>query len=446
MNELADLEANSKSQRAMIAVQAAQGTGHTVRSLAAMAGMGKTLIGNAWFVFAHAPDLVAGVLAGDPLDQAVRTARDRQAAATALDAAQRTIPSCPATLDAARRTVVSCPAEQRLDYADYLASGTLFPRFRCGDALAELPAIPPASVGLFLGSPPYYGLKRYPAGGIGEEEDWRVYIATVCATAKQMWPALVPMGILALVIDDVRGPNGGLRNLPGRIATQLTDEQGWVHIETPAWDKGTQGLGTSPFRLRHAYEQVLIFAKGPAYFHGIDAVRLPPRPVSPASGIEMMARIACCPLLSAREKANAQASLARALSLGLDVRLRLRGDRIAHAGTARTVERQGFAVITGHPKGARPTDVLSFPPDRRPGRGGHPAPYPEALVRFLIRYLCPPGAPVVDPWCGSGTTNLVAWQEGHPSVGIDIDAGYIEEAEARCRAAAAACYDLARRP
>jgi site-specific DNA-methyltransferase (adenine-specific) len=39
---------------------------------------------------------------------------------------------------------------------------------------------------------------------------------------------------------------------------------------------------------------------------------------------------------------------------------------------------------------------------------------------------------VLDPFCGTGTTMLVAFQFGRKSIGIDLAEDYIEAARERC--------------
>lgn len=56
--------------------------------------------------------------------------------------------------------------------------------------------------------------------------------------------------------------------------------------------------------------------------------------------------------------------------------------------------------------------------------GWHPyyAGYSENFVRTSLEYLkLPKKAVVLDPWCGSGTTCLVASRMGVPSIGVDIN-------------------------
>jgi DNA modification methylase len=71
-------------------------------------------------------------------------------------------------------------------------------------------------------------------------------------------------------------------------------------------------------------------------------------------------------------------------------------------------------------------------PEDTQNRDGHYAPYPEDLCKIPILATCPPGGLVLDPFCGTGTTNLVAFRLGRKSVGIDISAEYLRTAQERC--------------
>lgn len=70
------------------------------------------------------------------------------------------------------------------------------------------------------------------------------------------------------------------------------------------------------------------------------------------------------------------------------------------------------------------------------GRGGgarnrHPTVKPIALMRYLIRLVTPPGAIVMDPFMGSGTTGCAAVLEGVHFLGFDLDPEYVQLAEER---------------
>ena len=77
--------------------------------------------------------------------------------------------------------------------------------------------------------------------------------------------------------------------------------------------------------------------------------------------------------------------------------------------------------------------------------GRHEAEFPEELARRVVRLFSPLGGAVLDPFAGTGTTTAVAAREGRQWVGIELDRGHAEMAEARTRSAAAAAAAGGRR-
>ena len=61
----------------------------------------------------------------------------------------------------------------------------------------------------------------------------------------------------------------------------------------------------------------------------------------------------------------------------------------------------------------------------------HPGTFPLDLPRWCIRLHGKPGATVLDPFAGAGTTVLAAMTEGCTGIGIEIDPDYVETARAR---------------
>lgn len=61
----------------------------------------------------------------------------------------------------------------------------------------------------------------------------------------------------------------------------------------------------------------------------------------------------------------------------------------------------------------------------------HPTVKPNALMRWLVRLVCPQGGIVLDPFMGSGSTGVACVQEGMKFIGIDMDEHYCEIAEKR---------------
>ena len=63
----------------------------------------------------------------------------------------------------------------------------------------------------------------------------------------------------------------------------------------------------------------------------------------------------------------------------------------------------------------------------------HPTVKPNALMRWLVRLVCPQGGIVLDPFMGSGSTGVACMQEGMEFVGIDKDKHYCDVADQRMR-------------
>lgn len=83
---------------------------------------------------------------------------------------------------------------------------------------------------------------------------------------------------------------------------------------------------------------------------------------------------------------------------------------------------------TPHPLGAKPKDVIEIPTTCN-GSGEttpHPTQKPEELLRKLVLSSSSPGALVIDPFSGSGTTLVVAEQLGRTWLGCDMCAEYNE--------------------
>ena len=71
---------------------------------------------------------------------------------------------------------------------------------------------------------------------------------------------------------------------------------------------------------------------------------------------------------------------------------------------------------------AYPSNVLCFATECSNKK--HSATFPEALPDWFIKLFI--GDWVLDPFAGSGTTNVVAYRLGRNSVGIDSFAEYVE--------------------
>jgi site-specific DNA-methyltransferase (adenine-specific) len=65
------------------------------------------------------------------------------------------------------------------------------------------------------------------------------------------------------------------------------------------------------------------------------------------------------------------------------------------------------------------------------GRAEHPTQKPIGIVDPLLRYACPPGGSVLDPFSGSGTTAICAKRCGMHATLIEADPAHCELSERR---------------
>src|SRR5205807_9144941 len=123
-----------------------------------------------------------------------------------------------------------------------------------------------------------------------------------------------------------------------------------------------------------------------------------------------------------------------------DFRMIIRGQqRATHSdseqvsGRARELAERGYYFLKYDPNGAKPSDVWDILPEDTQKRKLHFAPYPEDLCRIPTLSTCPEGGIVLDPFCGTGTTNLLAFYLGLRYAGIDVSADYLRIADESCR-------------
>lgn len=337
---------------------------------------------------------------------------------------------------------------------DYIEHQSLNPLFVNGETLDVLQSLPDDCVDCAMTSPPYWSQRAYAGGGIGLEDSFETYIDNLLAICEQLQRVLKPSGSFWLNIGDAYLKKN-LLGIPWRVALRLTDEQGWLLRNSVVWHKVKGGPDNSKDKLRNVHENVFHFVKSANYFYDVDAIRSKPgqtKVVNGAivsatgvSGVRYRRQIELSTVLSDVEKKNAIAALEEILAdvqggKLSDFRMIIRGQqRTTHSdsqqvsGRARDLAEKGFYFLKYHPNGSKPSDVWEILPEDTQNREGHFAPYPEDLCKMPILATCPEGGIVLDPFCGTGTTNLVAFQFGRRSIGIDISAEYLDMARRRCR-------------
>ncbi len=341
-----------------------------------------------------------------------------------------------------------------VSFHKYVNCTTYAPIFFVGDAVKILQELPDDSIDFCMTSPPYWGKREYSNGGIGLEDDYNDFIVHLAEILAQVKRVLKSSGSFWLNIGDSYSDKQ-LLGIPWRVVLRLTDEQGWILRNSVIWNKVKGGPDTASDRLRNVHENIFHLVKSSkGYYFKADAIRSNPKKTkvvngsivsaTGVSGVRYKRQIELSTSLTEKEKNAASVALQEMLNQitqgkVADFRMIIRGQqRTTHSdsekvsGRARELQEKGFYFLKYHPNGSKPSDVWDIIPEDTQNRGNHFAPYPEDLCKIPILATCPQDGIVLDPFCGTGTTMLVAHKLGRKSIGIDISSEYLEAAEERC--------------
>jgi DNA modification methylase len=248
------------------------------------------------------------------------------------------------------------------------------------DAGEYLRALPDGCADAAITSPPYWMKRRYLPGDpreLGQEPDPADFVDRLCAVLDEVGRVLTPAGTLWL-------------NLGDTLASQPGGYRG-----DPARRRGLSARAVAANATAPAGRELDVPAKSFCLIPETVALRL-----VLDSGWRLLAKIAWT-------KPNHQPENVY--------------DRLTQAWEpVYVLTRARHAYLDRGAWDERPTDVWAIPAGRRGAAAGHPAPFPEELVRRALRHACPPGGVVLDPFAGSGTTLTVALEEGRRFLGCDL--------------------------
>lgn len=302
-------------------------------------------------------------------------------------------------------------------------------------------------------SPPYWNKREYQNGGIGLELELEDYTHNLLAIFAQLKRILKPTGSFWLNMGDTY-QDKGLMGVPWRIALALIDQQGWILRNDVIWNK-LKGPDNTKDKLRGIHEYVFHFVQqSRGFYYDVGAVRSKPGKSSVrngaivsatgVTGVRYKRQLELSTALDDEEKSCALQALDQMLQRIQrgeisDFRMVIRNQqRTTHSnaqkisGRAKELAQKGFYFLQYHPDGSKPSDVWEIMPEDTTHRGEHYAAYPEDLCRIPLLATCPTGGIALDPFCGTGTTNLIAMKLGRKSIGIDISQQYIDYARRRC--------------
>lgn len=287
-----------------------------------------------------------------------------------------------------------------------------------GDCLGVLRGMPSESVSMCLTSPPYWGLRDYGVEGQhGLEDSPEAYVAGMVAVFREVRRVLVDRGTLWLNIGDSYAAHNGGRNgyddgrenrsarrapgvpdslkpkdlvgIPWMLAFALRADGWWLRQDI-IWHKPNPMPESVTDRCTKAHEYVFLLSKSREYHYDAAAV--------------------------------AEQGVGRETYFGSDA---------YSTGSGRNDSGQydPTACMTRNKRSVWtiPTEPSSIP---------HYAMMPTALARPCILAGCPAGGTVLDPFCGTATSGIVAAQLGCDFVGIELN----EKTHAIALARLAAAY------
>ncbi|MEE2640371.1 MAG: site-specific DNA-methyltransferase [Planctomycetota bacterium] len=263
-------------------------------------------------------------------------------------------------------------------------SGKVF----CGDARAVLGKLPAESIDCVVTSPPYFQQRDYGSSRqVGQEKHPLEYVERLRQVFAEIRRVLKPSGTLWLNLGD-KYRQGSQLGMPWRIALSLLDDD-WLLRNEIIWHKPNAMPSPARNRLTVDHESLFFFVKQPDYFYDADAIREPHVTFTENS----------------RMKGGRKHFGKRG---GTPERGKKAGNTNQHDGRWD----QAF-----HPGGRNRRTVWSIPLSKN--RDAHFAVFPAELVRICIQAGCPANGILLDPFCGTGTSLVMAQQLGRDFVGID---------------------------
>jgi DNA modification methylase len=260
-------------------------------------------------------------------------------------------------------------------------------RLICGDCLSVLPTIEAGSVDCFISDPPYPEIDR-PYGRLTEAQ-WHELMRGVVAETRRV---LKPSGSAVFILQPNSERVGRMRPWlwefmawTAREWNQVQDAWWWNFGAIPVAGAGDKGLMRPSLK-------ACVWLGSPDCYRNQDDV------LWKESEGAKAARIGERFDNSEGPSGWRPGSKPRHVN-GLTMRM--------------AAERRG---------GVTPFNVLPIAKDS--SLTGHGAGTPYALADWWVRYICPPGGVVCDPFAGVGTIPLAALMRGRRVVAIERDPSY----------------------
>jgi site-specific DNA-methyltransferase (adenine-specific) len=251
-----------------------------------------------------------------------------------------------------------------------------------GDSNDVLKEIPSNSVDLVFTSPPYADQRKNTYGGIHPDE----YVDWFLPISEELLRVLHPKGTFVLNIKE-KVVNGERSTYVMELILAMR-KQGWLWTEEFIWHKKNSYPGKWPNRFRDSWERLLQFNKEKKFNMYQEEVMVP---------------------------------------VGDWAKTRLKNLSDTDKTRDESKVGSGFGKNISNWKGrdkVYPNNVLHLATECN--NKNHSAAFPENLPEWFIKLFTKEHDTVLDPFMGSGTTNIVAQRMKRNSIGIEIVPEYYE--------------------
>jgi site-specific DNA-methyltransferase (adenine-specific) len=252
------------------------------------------------------------------------------------------------------------------------------------DCMEMLPELADASVNLIVTSPPYADSRKDTYGGIAPDK----YVEWFLPVGAELKRVLTDDGSFVLNIKE-RVVNGERHTYVIELILALR-RQGWLWTEEYMWHKKNCSPGKWPNRFRDAWERCLQFTKQKKFKMNQEAVMVQ----------------------------TGDWAKNRLKKLGAN-------DVIRYTSKVGSGFGKNIANWVGRDK-AYPSNVLHMATEC--GNKNHSAAFPKELPAWFINLFTDEGDVVLDPFMGSGTTCVTAYELGRDYIGIELKDEYYREA------------------
>lgn len=251
-----------------------------------------------------------------------------------------------------------------------------------GDCKVVLEELPNDSVDLIFTSPPYADQRKSSYGGVHPDE----YVEWFLPISNHLLRVLKPTGTFVLNIKE--------KVVESERSTYVLElilamrKQGWLWTEEFIWHKKNSYPGKWPNRFRDSWERLLQFNKSKKFNMYQEEVMVP------------------------------MGDWAKSRLKNLSETDKIRDNSKVGSGFGKNISNWL------NREKAYPTNVLHLATECN--NKNHSAAFPEELPEWFIKLFTKQGDCVLDPFMGSGTTNLVAQRMLRNSIGIEILPEYYE--------------------